>query len=135
MNNETKKPSRRIKRFVFSPEALAHGLRHGMHCHIIKGIPHEGEVRGTGFDHTADCFNVFIEHESFPEVPVGSAPESEYIIVHTTQGFGEPFYKGRGEHSVHALEQMVEEFKELCYQKQIKIQQLQETINREGPNV
>lgn len=39
-----------------------------------------------------------------------------------------PFYKGKGEHSVLSLEKLCEDFKELLYQKQIRLQETEEKL-------
>ncbi len=39
-----------------------------------------------------------------------------------------PFYKGKGEHSVNSLEKLCEDFKELLYQKQIRLQEMEEKL-------
>ncbi len=40
------------------------------------------------------------------------------------------FYKGKGNHGVYQLEELVEHFKEESYQKQLKIQELQAKLDK-----
>lgn len=39
-------------------------------------------------------------------------------------------YKGKGEHSVFQLEELVEHYKEKCYQKQLKLQESEELLEK-----
>ena len=64
---------RRRRRISCSPEFIASTLIEGEHSYSIirGGIPVDARVVGCGYDNLSNVLYVFIEHESFDEVPEG----------------------------------------------------------------
>ena len=46
----------------------------------------------------------------------------------------QPFYKGDGNHSIAELQKLCNDFKEYCYQKQLKIQELEKELHQQRFN-
>lgn len=72
----TMKTTARVKRVVIVPEILFHIFGTGTSWLVERGIPIGSRVRGVTHDPYANTINVFVEHESFPEIEAGSVAET-----------------------------------------------------------
>jgi hypothetical protein len=67
---------RRIKRFEIALPFLLETFKTGYrarHYEIMEGIPGEARLVGAEIDLSHDTLALYLEHESFPEVPEGMA--------------------------------------------------------------
>jgi len=78
------------------------------------GCEHCGYVSTSGSSHPQGCM----------------CDECASVVPDWRNRVPEPFYKGKGEHSVKALEKLCEDFKEALYQKQIKLQETEEKLRK-----
>ena len=85
--------NRRYKRITCSPEFLASAMHDGDHSYRIvrDGVPLDAKVIGCGHDNLSNTIYVFIEHESFDEVPEGEIIPALYPLFQITSQ--EEFYK------------------------------------------
>jgi hypothetical protein len=60
----------RVKRIVISPEAFLHIMAQSTAWRVSKGVPKGTRLRGFTVDPYTQSLNLFIEHDSFPEVDV-----------------------------------------------------------------
>jgi len=65
---------RRLKRVPLNPKILFDFLKSGIKKLSVIGFPADAEFRGVSFDAPSNSWQMFIEHESFEEVP-------EYDVV------------------------------------------------------
>jgi len=69
------KTTARVKRVVIVPEILFHIFGTGTSWRVETGIPLDARIRGVTHDPYANTINLFVEHESFPEIDGGSVAE------------------------------------------------------------
>lgn len=69
------KTTARVKRVVIVPEILFHIFGTGTSWLVESGIPAGARIRGVTHDPYANTVNLFVEHESFEEVSMGSVVE------------------------------------------------------------
>ena len=65
---------RRLKRVPLDPRIIFDFLKTGSKTIAVSGIPAVAQFRGVSFDAPSGYWQMFIEHESFEEVP-------EYNVV------------------------------------------------------
>lgn len=58
----------RVKRIVVNPEAFLHILQYETAWRVHKGVPKDARLRGAVIDPYTQNINLFIEHDSFPEL-------------------------------------------------------------------
>lgn len=68
------KRSRRVRCYPVSPEILPHMFRTGEVVEITDGIPADAQFRGYGHDASRNLIMIFVEHDSFEEIPDGIMP-------------------------------------------------------------
>lgn len=61
----------KVKRILISPEALLRMMAVDTGWRVIKGVPEDARFRGVTLDPYANVINLFVEHESFPEIDEG----------------------------------------------------------------
>ncbi len=74
----------RVKRMLINPEAFFHIMQAQTAWRVSKGIPKGARLRGFTLDPYTQALHLFIEHDSFPELDVGTvAPllETEFVKV------------------------------------------------------
>ena len=62
----------RAKRIQISPDALIHIMKQDTAWRVSEGIPVGARLRGLTLDPYTQILNLFVEHESFPEVDIGN---------------------------------------------------------------
>lgn len=74
--------SRRLRRVLITPKLFFEFITsYSGRLARISGIPPGSEFRGFGHDVVANSMMIFIEHESFDEVPLGYEIPVLYIQV------------------------------------------------------
>lgn len=74
----------RVKRMLINPEAFFHIMQDNTSWKVSKGIPAGARLRGFTLDPYTQALHLFVEHESFPAIEVGTvAPvlETEFTKV------------------------------------------------------
>jgi hypothetical protein len=74
----------RVKRMLINPDAFFYIMQSGTSWKVSKGIPPGARLRGFCLDPYTQALHLFVEHESFPPVEVGTvAPvlDTEFIKV------------------------------------------------------
>jgi hypothetical protein len=68
----------KVKRVPINPEVFFHVMCSETAWRVTKGIPKGARLRGITLDPYTQTLNLFVEHESFPEIDLGTvAPELE----------------------------------------------------------
>jgi hypothetical protein len=62
----------RAKRIQINPEAFFHIMANDTAWRVSKGIPKGARLRGFTLDPYTQNLNLFLEHDSFDEVDVGT---------------------------------------------------------------
>lgn len=66
---------------AINPDALFHIFETGTGWRVTKGIPKDAKMRGFTIDPYTQILHLFVEHESFEEVPEGEvAPQLETLF-------------------------------------------------------
>lgn len=76
----------RMKRIGISPEIIRMMMTDGMAYRVTKGLPDGCRVRQISPDFQTGLVWIFVEHESFEDIPEGSsipayAPEMERLVL------------------------------------------------------
>lgn len=74
----------KIKRVQINPQVFFHIMCNDTAWRVSKGIPKGAKMRGFTLDPYTQTLNLFVEHDSFPEVDLESvAPslETEFIKI------------------------------------------------------
>ena len=78
---DSAKHSMRVRRFEISPEAFPMQFTKGMKFKVEEGIPEGATFRGFAVDPMRNLLVVFVEHESFDEIPVAGEPPLDTISI------------------------------------------------------
>jgi hypothetical protein len=71
----------RVKRVVISPEVFFGIMQDDTAWKVSKGIPKGARLRGFTLDPYTQCLHLFVEHESFEEIPLERvAPQLETMF-------------------------------------------------------
>jgi hypothetical protein len=62
----------RCKRMLINPEAFFHIMQDDTSWRVSKGIPKGARLRGFCLDPYTQALHLFVEHESFPAIEVGT---------------------------------------------------------------
>jgi hypothetical protein len=62
----------KVKRIAINPEALFHIMRNDTAWRVAQGIPKDSRMRGFTLDPYTQILFLFIEHDSFEEIDLGS---------------------------------------------------------------
>jgi len=66
----------KVKMFYLKPEAILALIDWpNLEALPVYGLPENSRIRDFGFDHNKKVWVFIVEHESFPEVGEGQAPE------------------------------------------------------------
>jgi hypothetical protein len=62
----------KVKRVAINPEVFFHVMRNETAWRVSKGIPKDSRLRGFTLDPYTQTLFLFVEHEDFEEIDVGS---------------------------------------------------------------
>jgi hypothetical protein len=62
----------RLKRVSINPEAFLHIMKNDTAWRVSKGIPKDSRMRGFTLDPYTQALFLFIEHDSFDEIDLGT---------------------------------------------------------------
>ena len=62
----------KMKRVAINPESLLHIMQSDTAWRVSRGIPREAKMRGFTLDPYTQTLFLFIEHDSFPEIDMGT---------------------------------------------------------------
>jgi hypothetical protein len=74
----------KFKRLIVNPEAFLMIMQNDTSWKVEVGVPQGARFRGCSLDPYALVINIFVEHESFPDVEIGTvAPilPTEFVKV------------------------------------------------------